>query len=70
MSAVNETHDPKLKSWVDSANDGKSDFPVQNLAFGVFRRAGKSEEFHGGVAIGDQILDMAAASRAASGGSP
>ena len=64
MSAVNETHDPKLKSWVDSANDGKSDFPVQNLAFGVFRRAGKSEEFHGGVAIGDQILDMAAASRA------
>ena len=62
--ATNETHDPKLKSWVDAANDGKSDFPLQNLPFGVFRRAGKSEDFRGGVAIGDQILDLAAAVRA------
>jgi len=66
MSApsINETHDIKLRSWVDAANDGKSDFPIQNLPYGVFRRAGKTDDFHGGVAIGDQILDLAAASRA------
>ena len=63
-SMINETHDAKLKSWVDAANDGKTDFPLQNLALGVFRRAGKNEDFRGGVAIGDQILDLAAAARA------
>jgi fumarylacetoacetase len=55
---VNPTHDPKLQSWVESANDPATDFPVQNLPFGVFR-TGK-EEPRGGVAIGDQILDLAA----------
>ena len=62
--AINETHDVKLKSWVDAANDGKTDFPIQNLPYGSFRRAGRSEDFRGGVAIGDQILDLAAASKA------
>jgi fumarylacetoacetase len=61
--STNETHDPQIKSWVDAANDPRSDFPLQNLAFGVFRRAGKNEDFRGGVAIGDQILDLAAAVR-------
>ena len=37
---VNETHNPKLKSWVESANDTNSDFPIQNLPFGVFKRKG------------------------------
>lgn len=60
MSAVNATHDPNLKSWVESANQPGSDFPIQNLPFAVFRRAGRGEEFRGGVAIGDQILDLAA----------
>jgi fumarylacetoacetase len=60
-SAINETHDQKLRSWVDAANDGKSDFPIQNLALGVFRKIGKTDDFRGGVAIGDQILDLAAA---------
>lgn len=60
---LNETHDPKLRSWVESANVSTADFPVQNLPFAVFRRAGSSEEFRGGVAIGDEILDLAAASR-------
>ena len=41
-----------------------ADFPLQNLPFGVFRRAGSSEAFRGGVAIGDQILDLAAALQA------
>ena len=42
-SALNETHDPRLLSWVDSANDPSTDFPVQNLPFGVFRRRGHDE---------------------------
>ena len=58
--ALNETHDTSLQSWVASANTGKSDFPIQNLPFAVFRRTGSSEAFRGGVAIGDQVLDMAA----------
>ena len=55
---LNETHNPALRSWVVSANDGNTDFPIQNLAFGVFRRAGTNEQFRIGVAIGDQILDL------------
>lgn len=57
---LNETHDAGLQSWVTSANTGSSDFPIQNLPFAVFRRKSSSEAFRGGVAIGDQVLDMAA----------
>jgi fumarylacetoacetase len=65
MSTLNETHDPALTSWVASANDPASDFPIQNLPFAVFRRAGSDERFRGGVAIGDQVLDLAALGDAA-----
>jgi len=58
--ALDETHDPALKSWVESANQPGCDFPIQNLPFGVFKRKGTKEEPRGGVAIGDQILDLAA----------
>src|SRR5579871_2456429 len=57
-SALNETHDPQLRSWVESANRPGQDFPIQNLPFGVFRRKGTSEPFRGGVAIGDAIVDL------------
>src|SRR5215470_15285931 len=60
---LNSTHDPGLQSWVDSANRPDCDFPIQNLPFGVFRRAGSDEAFRGGVAIGAQILDLSALSR-------
>ena len=43
MHEINETHDRALTSWVDSANSGVTDFPIQNLPFGVFRRDGKNE---------------------------
>ncbi|MCX7214797.1 MAG: fumarylacetoacetase [Burkholderiales bacterium] len=62
MTALNETHDPKLISWVASANLPGNDFPVQNLPFAIFRRKGSDEIFRGGVAIGDQVLDLAALS--------
>jgi fumarylacetoacetase len=64
MSLLNETHDPRLGSWVASANAPGGDFPIQNLPFGVFRRAGTGEAFRGGVAIGDAILDLGAVDRA------
>jgi len=64
MNVLNETHDPKRRSWVDSSNDPDSDFPIQNLPFAVFRHAGSAEDFRGGVAIGDQIVDLEAASAA------
>ena len=65
MSLLNETHDPVLRSWVAEANQPGSDFPIQNLPFSVFRRRGSDEAFRGGVAIGDQIVDLA---QAADGG--
>lgn len=60
VNKLNETHGLILKSWVDSANQTNSDFPIQNLPFAIFRRAGSSEAFRGGVAIGDQVVDLAA----------
>jgi fumarylacetoacetase len=55
---MNETHDPTLRSWLDSANLPGCDFPIQNLPLGVFRRVGEQEAFRGGVAIGDQVIDL------------
>jgi fumarylacetoacetase len=56
---VDHTHDPSLRSWVESA-EGHADFPIQNLPLGVFRRRDTDEEPRVGVAIGDMILDLAA----------
>ncbi len=56
---LDETHDPKTQSWVESANASDSDFPVQNLPFGVFRRRDASSDAKIGVAIGDNIVDIA-----------
>jgi fumarylacetoacetase len=61
---INETHDPAWRSWVVTANAEGTDFPIQNLPFGVFRSQGAAESYRCGVAIGDQILDLAAVSRA------
>ncbi len=57
---LDETHDPGRRSWVESANEPGCDFPIQNLPFGIFGRKGEDEAPRGGVAIGDQILDLAA----------
>lgn len=51
----------ELRSWVESAN-GHSDFSLANLPLGVFSREG--EQPRGGVAVGDYILDLAAACEA------
>ena len=57
---MQETNDPSLVSWVASAHDANTDFPIQNLPFGVFRRAGTTEMPRLGVAIGTQVLDICA----------
>jgi hypothetical protein len=59
--SIDQTHDPALRSWVESANAAAADFPIQNLPHAVFRRRGSGEAWRGGVAIGSQVLDMAAA---------
>jgi fumarylacetoacetase len=56
---INETHRPDRRSWVESANLPRADFPIQNLPFGVFRGSG-DESPRIGVAIGDRVLDLTA----------
>jgi fumarylacetoacetase len=62
LNLLNETHDPTLRSWLASANQQGTDFPIQNLPFAVFRHQGSDESFRGSVAIGDYVLDLAAVS--------
>jgi fumarylacetoacetase len=55
---IDETHDPNRQSWVASAN-GHGMFPIHNLPVGVFSPPGGAAR--GGIAIGEQIFDIAAA---------
>jgi len=64
MIELNETHQPELKSWVVSANEPNSDFPIQNLPFAIFKRKDSKEKFRAGVAIGEHIVDLRAAHKA------
>jgi fumarylacetoacetase len=50
------TTNPSLRSWVEGSEN--SDFPIQNLPYGVFRPAGERPRV--GVAIGESVLDMSA----------
>lgn len=59
---LDETHDPALRSWVESANDPASDHPIQNLPLGVFNPGGVTGDPRLGVAIGSSVLDLRAAS--------
>lgn len=61
--ALNFTHDASRRSWIDSANDLLADFPLQNLPYGVFRTPA-SPGPRIGTAIGDRVLDLAAAAAA------
>jgi len=51
-----KANDPSLRSWIEISRN--SDFPIQNLPFGIFRAQGREPRV--GVAIGDQVLDLAA----------
>ncbi len=62
VSPTDETHDPALRSWLDSANEPGCDFPIQNLPLGRFRcepgRDQPEQPWRVGVAIGNQVLDL------------
>lgn len=47
-----------MRSWVESANSAETDFPLNNLPYGVFSVDG--DEPRCGIAIGDMVLDVAA----------
>jgi fumarylacetoacetase len=51
-----KANDPTLKSWVDVP--AGSDFPIQNLPFGIFRT--ESQLPHVCCAIGDKLIDLKA----------
>ncbi|NPT36452.1 fumarylacetoacetase [Paraburkholderia xenovorans] len=57
MTALNFTHDPVRRSWIESANLPDADFPIQNLPFGAFERNGEART---GVAIGEHVVDLRA----------
>ncbi len=59
-SLLDRTHDPARRSWLPSANLEGADFPLQNLPFGVFRTS-PADRPRVGVAIGDRVVDLAAA---------
>lgn len=58
VSTQHSSNDPALRSWVDTANAPGTDFPIQNLPFGIFSTR-QSAAPRAGVAIGDQVLDLA-----------
>jgi fumarylacetoacetase len=58
---MDDTHNPDRTSWVVSANAPDTDFPIQNLPFGVFRRRGSIAAPRVGVAIGEMVLDVSGA---------
>jgi len=62
MTFTDETHEPTRASWIDSAQDEGTDFPIQNLPYGVFRRGDDDPRI--GVAIGDAVFDVRAATEA------
>ncbi|MBI2813677.1 MAG: fumarylacetoacetase [Opitutae bacterium] len=57
--SLNLTHEPARRSWIESANAAATGFPLQNLPYGVFL-SGENHTPRIGVAIGDQILNLAA----------
>jgi fumarylacetoacetase len=62
-SGLDETHDAGLRSWVASAHTPETDFPLQNLPFGVVQRDGAGPA-RVAIAIGDDVLDCHAAADA------
>ena len=62
VHTTDATHDPDRVSWVATANDPDTDFPIQNLPFARLRRKAlkgiQPEPWRVGVAIGDQVLDL------------
>ncbi|MBY0467035.1 MAG: fumarylacetoacetase [Burkholderiales bacterium] len=58
---LNHTHDPATRSWLASANDAGTDFPIQNLPFGIFKsKSAPALDWRAGIAIGNDVIDLPA----------
>jgi len=61
---IDETHDPTLESWVESANDSATDFPIQNLPLGT--RVSIDDDGDSWLSavtrVGDMVIDLNALS--------
>lgn len=57
-SRLDHTHDPSIQSWVLSANESATDFPIQNLPFGMYRLRGTAAAFRPCTAIGTYVADL------------
>jgi len=53
---MNNPNDPKLKSWISA--DRRSDFPIQNLPFGIFKPRNRTNP-RAGTRIGSMVIDLA-----------
>jgi fumarylacetoacetase len=56
MYSLNATHSQDLVSWVESANQPETDFPIQNLPYCVFQTLENPASI--GIGIGDQIVNL------------
>ena len=56
--AIDASHESSLRCWVESAHAPGTEFPIQNLPLGRFRRKGGEDAYRIGIAIGDQVLDL------------
>jgi fumarylacetoacetase len=54
---LDETHDPQLMSWVESANQPGHDFPIQHLPYCIYSTEADPAP-RAGAGIGDSILDL------------
>jgi fumarylacetoacetase len=61
FAELDGTHAPDRTSWVTSANAPDTDFPIQNLPFGIAKGRRAADAPSVVVAIGDLVLDVATA---------
>jgi len=67
---INETHDPGLASWVQSANDPSTHFPIQNLPLALIRIPDQDDPQSGAwhelvaTRIGDTVIDLSSCYKA------
>ncbi len=59
-SELDHTHNKDADCWVRGASDSDTEFPIQNLPFGVYRKKDSVDAWRGCVAIEDFALDLAA----------
>jgi fumarylacetoacetase len=59
MPTLDQTHDASVRSWIESANDQASDFPIQSLPYCTFTCPSRGvNEPVPGVAIGDRVVNL------------